>query len=101
MGILEDTTSDRKFFVLMDSAFVRDFFSAFHFSFLGQYSGTDLSLRKKKGQLRTASHDTEMKAVSKLYGEDDTKYRDDNSIKVYHDQSSVKSAMHVKLAQHR
>lgn len=49
LGVLEDAAvSSGNFIALMDGAFVRDFFSAFRFSFLGRSGGTDLSLRGRK-----------------------------------------------------
>ena len=54
LGVLEDAAvSGIKFIDLMEGAFVRDFFSAFCFSFLGRSGGTDLSLGGRKGHHRS------------------------------------------------
>lgn len=55
LGVLEDASvSGEDFIALMDGAFVRDFFRAFHFSFLGWTGGTDPSLQEGRHRHRDA-----------------------------------------------
>lgn len=55
LGVLEDASvSGENFIALMDGAFVRDFFRAFPFSFLGWTGDTDPSLQEGRHRHRDA-----------------------------------------------